>query len=799
MANNHTVARRELQRLTAMCVCGLGVLTAGTQSAYAQQLTPPVAQDATLITSTNFTANWSAVTGATGYVLDVYRYEGVPPTTVSEGFTGYPDTTPEGWVIKVMASDPTYKGSDTSGVAIPAIKFSSNKHSITTPEFPAAATSFSFWYRGNVTSSSSIRVSASNETGWTELDNVPMTNETGVTLSYPLAASSAYTRFELYYNKPTDGKFAAVDDVTVQYGDGTRVYALTNEAVGAVTSYQVTGLTIPGLYWYVVRATNDTAVSADSNVIEVNTESTPPQITVPFAPQTARVGKTFTCDVVIHETNGDPVTETNVTAAGVSGAWSLNAGVFTYTPVAADKGVQTFTFTAQDKDGWSEPRDLMITVRPAIVPAVVMTGASGTYSQTFEALGSYGGSTWDNAAEPLHAWYAYANTTPVTSFIYGTGSGTAGALYAFSFEGSNTYSLGSLAGGKRDYVYGMALTNASDNAVTECVIQSRSRQWRVGANSQTNTLLAEYCITNCVFPLHEEGVWHRLTALCFDSPLVTNELFQKGGPVSADISVPADGCVRLLRPIPPGGTLLLRWVDVDDTGNDHAFGIDHVNVAWTAGDMPAGILVPTNGITETFDEMGEHAADILPWSWRTKTSDSVRTTGAYADAETTVTHDNAAPGFTAAGSYNFASDGRRDQAVGGLTDNTQAQSVSIMARFTNGTSLDVRKWDVTFDVEKYRQGTAASAVRLLYGTDGVTWSEVGAPVVFGTDTEPGATSSAERRVEFSTPVVPGGTFYLAWQIAVAEGDAVADAQALAIDDVSVTPVKPIPGLLFTVQ
>ena len=54
-------------------------------------------------------------------------------------------------------------------------------------------------------------------------------------------------------------------------------------------------------------------------------------------------------------------------------------------------------------------------------------------------------------------------------------------------------------------------------------------------------------------------------------------------------------------------------------------------------------------------------------------------------------------------------------------------------------------------------------------------------------------------VEFSTPVVPGGTFYLAWQIAVAEGDAVADAQALAIDDVSVTPVKPIPGILITVR
>lgn len=796
MANNHTMSRRELQRLTAMCVCGLGILTTGTQSAHAQ-LTPPTAQAATSITSTGFTANWSAVGGATGYMLDVYRYDGVLPTTVCEGFNDYPTSTPTGWEINNKKSDAAYTSAANSGAAVPSVKLSATGHAIITAEYPAAVTNLSFWCKGVTVSNSSIQVSASNETGWTVLENIPLTNDTAATQSYPFSTADAYMRFRLVYTK--DKGNAAIDDVTVQYGDGTRVYALTNEAVGDVTSYQVTNL-VEGVYWYVVRATDGSEVTADSNVIKVNTAAEPPRI-VPFTSQTARVGETFTCDVVIQETNDDPVTATNVTAsAGIAGAWSLHAGVFTYTPVAADKGVQTFTFTAQDKDGWSEPRDLVITVLPACVPAVVMTGVSGTYSQTFEALGSYGGSTvWDNAAEPLHAWYAYVKNAPVTSFIYGTGSGTAGALYAFSFEGSNTYSLGSLAGGKRDYVYGMALTNASDNAVTECVIQSRSRQWRVGANSQTNTLLAEYCITNCVFPLHEEGVWHRLTALCFDSPLVTNELFQKGGPVSADISVPADGCVRLLRPIPPGGTLLLRWVDVDDTGNDHAFGIDHVNVAWTAGDMPAGILVPTNGITETFDEMGEHAADILPWSWRTKTSDSVRTTGAYADAETTVTHDNAAPGFTAAGSYNFASDGRRDQAVGGLTDNTQAQSVSIMARFTNGTSLDVRKWDVTFDVEKYRQGTAASAVQLLYSTDGVTWSEVGAPVVFGTDTEPGATSSAERRVEFSTPVVPGGTFYLAWQIAVAEGDAVADAQALAIDDVSVTPVKPIPGILITVR
>ena len=299
---------------------------------------------------------------------------------------------------------------------------------------------------------------------------------------------------------------------------------------------------------------------------------------------------------------------------------------------SADKGVQT-TFTAQDKDaGASRATGIGL---PACVPAVAMTVRPALLPD-IEALGSWR-STRDTRAEPLHAWYDMPRTR-LSRRPHGTGW-DGGGLYASAQGG--TYSL--VPGRGKS----LRIRHGTDQRQRQRRHRMRDpeppRQWRPAPTADEHAL-AEYCITNCVFPLHEEGVWHRLTALCFDSPLVTNELFQKGGPVTADISVPADGCVRLLRPIPPGGTLLLRWVDVDDTGNDHALGIDHVNVAWTAGDMPAGILVPTNGITETFDEMGEHAADILPWSWRTKTSDSVRTTGAYADAETTVTHDNAAPG-----------------------------------------------------------------------------------------------------------------------------------------------------------
>lgn len=790
MTKNRAVQWCERTRVISMCVSVLGSLTMGMPRACAE-LSPPVAQEAASVTQDGFTARWSAVPGATAYRLDVYRYDGVPPTTLHEGFDDYPSSVPEGWEIQNAGG--VYDTDANSGVDIPSVKLSEDGHSVMTATYPAAVTHLSFWYKGNSVSNSVIQIAASNETGWTVLENLLLTNNAAATRSYALLPGAAYTRFRLVYDK--DKGNTGIDDVTLQYGDGTRVYALTNAAVGAVTSHPVTDL-VPGVYRYAVRAVSGGEVSADSNVIEVDTlaPAMPPWI-APFPQQTVRVGETLSCGIVIQETNGDPVTATNVSAAaGVSGVWALGAGAFTFSPDAADEGERAFIFTAQDKDGWCEGRELSVTVRPARVPAVVMAGACGVYTQAFEGLVNGGPTAWDNAAEPLHAWYAYADAAAVTSLRFGTGSGTASGLYAFSFAESNACSLGALAGGGHDFVYGMALTNGSGGTITRSVIQSRARQWRVGASALTNTLLAEYCVTNRVVPL-TEGVWHRLNALCFDSPCVTNEV-QSAGAVTADVS--ADGCVCLSRPIPPGGVLLLRWVDVDDPGSDHAFGIDRVRVAWTSGEAPAGIPVPPEGVTETFDEMGDHAAGSLPWGWRAEARvDGARVTGAYPEAGLVVAYVNDVPDFTAPGSYTYSSCGCRDQAVGGLTDDAQATSVSMLACFVNDTGRSVRTWDVAFGIEKYRRGTVAGAVRLLCSADGVTWSEAGDPVVFDADADcagfplaqsPGETRHVERQAAFGAPVAPGGVFYLAWQFAVAEGEAEAGAQALAIDDVSVSPV-----------
>jgi hypothetical protein len=128
-----------------MCVSVLGSLTMGMPRACAE-LAPPIAQEAASVTQDGFTARWSAVPGATAYRLDVYRYDGVPPTTLHEGFDDYPSSVPEGWEIQNAGG--VYETDANSGVDIPSVKLSEDGHSVMTATYPAAVTHLSFWYKG---------------------------------------------------------------------------------------------------------------------------------------------------------------------------------------------------------------------------------------------------------------------------------------------------------------------------------------------------------------------------------------------------------------------------------------------------------------------------------------------------------------------------------------------------------------------------------------------------------------------------------------------------------------------------
>jgi hypothetical protein len=519
-----------------------------------------------------------------------------------------------------------------------------------------------------------------------------------------------------------------------------------------------------------------------------------PPVIDPVVAQSVRVGQTLSFALSITPTDGDPVTATNCMAdAGVTGAWHLADGMFSYTPAIADVGERAFAFTATDKDGARGPMTVAVTVRRAQVPAIRMTAASGRYLQDFNTLATNGTTAvWDNAAEPLEAWYAYAGLVPVSGYGVAKGSETAGSVYAYGTEGGAERSLGSVVSTTTGEIrYGVAFTNECGETVTNLTVSYTGEQWRCASND-IQSLTFGYCVTNAVLPLPQAAGRYCL-ALRFDAPHTTD---MKAGAVDGAGAVLT---ASLPMSVPPGGVLILFWTDVNDAGSDHGLAIDDLAVTWSAGKpVPReGIAIGRAGAKENFNDLGSVPGAWLPLFWRIETRDDLpRVTGGYAGASEWTAHAISAVNFTTAGSYNFSSHAAGDQAVGGLSSASEAKSVTLYAKYCNATGIPLRRWTVRYGVEKYRNGQTGCAVRLLASTDGEAWTPVGEPTAFAADTDnngytadarPGMTVTAEQQVAFGLPVENNGVFYLAWQYGATEGGNTGNPQALAIDDVQVLP------------
>jgi endonuclease G, mitochondrial len=232
-----------------------------------------------------------------------------------------------------------------------------------------------------------------------------------------------------------------------------------------------------------------------------------------------------------------------------------------------------------------------------------------------------------------------------------------------------------------------------------------------------------------------------------------------------------------------------------------------VFVAFAVVQAAIGIPVGTP-YSQTFDAIGTTASAMLPVDFRvdrtaTSTAGDVRKVGTFAAAGTATTLLGGANLSTSAGNgiYNFGSGTTTtgpDRAIGFLASGTATASGNLYAQLTNSTGGPLTGLQISYDVEKYRNGTNAAGFRiqLFYSTDGAAWTSAGAdfltafaggdPANTGFATAPGATVSVAKTLLVAIP--NSSTFYLAWNYSVSTGTTVTNAQALAIDNVSIVGV-----------
>lgn len=310
-------------------ITGGGAATNVPVSGTGLAIPPPVATAATGITSTSFTANWNAVSGATGYFLDVYELVSTPINDTLAGWN---------FAVNTAANQIADVG-NANNIGIQMVNPVATTGTVSWPAGPSGAAgtpnpfsvSTTGWDNGadtkywqidlNTTGATNLSLSSmqgSSNTGpanfkiqykigaggtWTDIAGGTITLTTAVVagnlatwgIVSDLPIPSAADNQPLVSIRWIQTSNVSVNLGTVAAGGTSRISAIyikystvamlpvyvpgyQDLSVGNVLSHIVTGLTSNTTYYYVIRAANSAGVSANSNEISVITTVPPPPV-----------------------------------------------------------------------------------------------------------------------------------------------------------------------------------------------------------------------------------------------------------------------------------------------------------------------------------------------------------------------------------------------------------------------------------------------------------------------------------------------------------------------------------------
>lgn len=399
----------------------------------------PTTNAASSVTTSSFTANWSSVSGATGYRLDVSTsntfgsfltgFQNLDVgTNLSRQVTGLAENTTYYYRVRAANAAGTSVSSNPTTVAtvagLPGIATSPSSQSViqgATVTFTVVATSSTSlsyaWKKDGNALTDGGRISGATTdtltvTGALPADDgsytVTVTNTAGsvssdaatLTVQPPPAAPTATAATNLAIHGFT-ANWNSVTDTT-----GYRLDVSTDNAFGSfVTGYQdldvgpnlsatVTGLTDHTTYYYRVRAVNAAGTSPSSNTITATTPASSLVIVTAPSSQSVIQGATVTFTVEVSSTTavtyrwnkGNPP-QALTDGGSISGATTATLTITGALP--ADDGDYTVTITNAAGSVTTDAVTLSVEPPPA---APVATDATDLAIDSFTA-------NWDSAAD----------------------------------------------------------------------------------------------------------------------------------------------------------------------------------------------------------------------------------------------------------------------------------------------------------------------------------------------------------------------------------------------------------------
>ena len=356
----------------------------------------PEVQAATDVQSDRFTANWLAVSNATGYRLDVctdpaFPASGRGPNLLENGGFETGDTT--GWdrvETEYAVATNAQPQAGSYHVACTATSIRDLMQAVEIVGDGATEVEVSFWYR-KPAANGNARIWCTWASGGQVAGDSLQPN------TY-LPAASDWTRMD-YLVVPAAGtnildfEARTYSGATVDWdsffvgaaGDRTLYPGGYNERiVGAATSCEVTGLAGDETYYYRVQAFNAETVStwsAAMDVVTLATVPTPP-VLQPIGNRSVLVNGFLSFWVTAVPTDGDEATlSVSNLPAGAHFEPTNQVEMFTWIP--SSTGIYAVTFYATDKDG-TTAETIQIAVTGALL-APVMLPATNVQPDRFTA------------------------------------------------------------------------------------------------------------------------------------------------------------------------------------------------------------------------------------------------------------------------------------------------------------------------------------------------------------------------------------------------------------------------------
>jgi len=242
---------------------------------------------------------------------------------------------------------------------------------------------------------------------------------------------------------------------------------------------------------------------------------------------------------------------------------------------------------------------------------------TGTYTQSFDSLAATGsGISWTNDLT-LSGWYLFRQpaATPIalTAYNADTGASTSGAFVSYGASASSERALGGLASGGSYYGspasgavagwFALALSNASGSAISSLNLSFNGEQWRNGGNATPQTMVLEYGygtsfdqVTSWVAPGANFN---------WSSPVATATAAAVDGNGAGRLTACGGSLNLSANPWAAGSTLWLRWVETNDSGNDHGLAIDDLAISLPL--PPAQLELTLQALDATAVESGDGA------------------------------------------------------------------------------------------------------------------------------------------------------------------------------------------------